>query len=236
MLRYKNSRNQTIPAWKGFFHEVSSTVDDEYIVGYIPMICSSQTKMEAVKDVLVQCKEKATQIGLSKTDLVLDHAIYCKAVEIIMNDRHRGLRDFINLRMSSFHATCVFLGVIGKRFGDAGLKNLIAETGLIGADMAEQLFKGKHYNARLKLDAFQDWLQSNGKDQVYESAVNATEVKVLDASRNSASMKSCVERLQELFNEFEESISDSERFLMAVFWNSYLDMVQTLRDFIKSIN
>ena len=213
------------------------------------MICSSQTKMEAVKDVLVQCKEKATQIGLSKTDLVLDHAIYCKAVEIIMNDRHRGLRDFINLRMSSFHATCVFLGVIGKRFGDADLKKLIAETGLIGADMTEQLFKGKHYNnairihhyvaeaiTRLKLDAFQDWLQSNGKDQVYESAVNATEVKVLDASRNSASMKSCVERLQELFNEFEESISDSERFLMAVFWNSYLDMVQTLRDFIKSIN
>ena len=143
----------------------------------------------------------------------------------------------------------VFLGVIGKRFGDAGLKKLIAETGLIGADMTEQLFKGKHYNnairihhymaeaiTRLKLDAFQDWLQSNGKDQVYESAVNATEVKVLDASRNSASMKSCVERLQELFNEFEESISDSERFLMAVFWNSYLDMVQTLRDFIKSIN
>ena len=69
--------------------------------------------------------------------------------------------------------------------------------------------------------------------------MNATEVKVLDASRNSASMKSCVERLQELFdlhNEFEESISDSERFLMAVFRNSYLDMVQTLRDFIKSIN
>ena len=151
---------------------------------------SSPTKMETVKEVLVQCKEKAAQIGLCETNLVLDHAIYWKAVEIIMNDRHRDLRDFINLRMSGFHATCVFLGVIGKRFGDAGLKNLIAETGLIGADMAEQLFKGKHYNARLKLDAFQDWLQSNGKDQVYESAVNANEVKVLDASRNSGSMKS----------------------------------------------
>ena len=99
--------------------------------------------------------------------------------------------------------------------------------------MTEQLLKGKHYNnairihhyvaeaiTRLKLDAFQDWLQSNGQYQVYESAVNADEVKILDVSRNSDIMKSCVERLQELsdmYDEFEEPISDSERFPMAVF-------------------
>ena len=168
-----------------------------------------------------------------------------------MDDRHTYLRDFINLRMGGFHATCVFLDVIGKRFGDAGLKDLIVETGLIGADMTEQLLKGKYYNndirihhyvaeaiTRLKLDAFQDWLQSNGKCQVYESAVNADEVKVLVESRNSDSMKSCVERLQELLDlhhEFKESISDSEKFPMAVFWNSYFDMVQTLKDFAKFI-
>ena len=116
ILRYKNSCNQTVPAWKGFFHEVLSTVDDEYIVGYIPMIRSSPTKMVTVKEVLVQCKEKATQRGLSETDLVLDHEIYCKAVEFIMDDRHTNLRDFINLRMGGFHATCVFLGVTGKTF------------------------------------------------------------------------------------------------------------------------
>ena len=117
--------------------------------------------------------------------------------------------------------------------------------------MTEQLLKRKHYNnvvrihhyvaeaiTRLNLDAFQDQFQSNGKYQVYESAVNADDVKVLDASRNSESMKSCVERLQELFDlydKFEESISDSERFPMAVFWNQYLDMTQTLKDFTKSI-
>ena len=68
--------------------------------------------------------------------------------------------------------------------------------------------------------------------------MNADEVKILDVSRNSDIMKSCVERLQELsdlYDEFEEPISDSERFPMAVFWNPYLDMVQTLRDFTKSI-
>ena len=33
-----------------------------------------------------------------------------------------GRNDFINLRMGGFHATCVFLGVIGKRFDDVGSK------------------------------------------------------------------------------------------------------------------
>ena len=50
-----------------------------------------------------------------------------------MHDRHIDLRDFIELRMGGFHATCVFLGAISKRFGDAGLKDLLVETGLIGA-------------------------------------------------------------------------------------------------------
>ena len=106
------------------------------------MIRSSPTKMVTVKEVLVQCKEKATQRGLSETDLVLDHEIYRKAVEFIMDDRHTNLRDFINLRMGGFHATCVFLGVTGKPFCNAGLKDLIVETGLFGADMTEQLLKG----------------------------------------------------------------------------------------------
>ena len=50
-----------------------------------------------------------------------------------MHDRHIDLRDFIKLKMGGFHATCVFLDVISKRFSDAGLKDLIVETGLIGA-------------------------------------------------------------------------------------------------------
>ena len=41
--------------------------------------------------------------------------------------------------------------------------------------------------------------------------------------------------LFELYNEFEEELSNENEYPMAVFWNSYLDMVQILRDFAKSI-
>lgn len=136
-----NSTHQIVPVWKGFFHDVYPIANDEHVVGYLPMINSSPTKFETVKEVLVQCKEKARQLGLTETDLVLDHAIYCKAVEIVMDDKHTDLRAFVNLRMGGFHATCIFLGIIGKRFGDAGLLDIIVEAGLSGKEQVDQVLK-----------------------------------------------------------------------------------------------
>ena len=34
--------------------------------------------------------------------------------------------------MGEFHTTCIFLAIIGKRFGDAGLRDLIVEADLLG--------------------------------------------------------------------------------------------------------
>lgn len=250
ILRYINHTSQVIPAWKGFFYEVLPVTNDKYVVGYLPTIRSSPTKMETVKEVLVQCKVKATQLGLSETDLVLDHAIYCKAVEIVMNEAESDLRAFINLRMGGFHAICIFLRVIGKIFGDAGLADLEVETGLLGENSMQQVSKAKHYNnamrihlyvaeaiTRIKLDTF-EWLQLNKKYYVYNNAITSEEMKRMELSRNSTNFNACTERLQDLiilYEEFEVSISDQEKYPMPVFWTSYLNMVQTLRDFVKSI-
>ena len=87
--------------------------------------------MDTIQEVLCQVKEKAEALNLKETDLVLDHAIYCKAVEIVMSKRNTHLRSFINLRMSGFHATCVFLSVIGKFCTDRELKYLIVKSALL---------------------------------------------------------------------------------------------------------
>ena len=62
---------------------------------------------------LVQVKAKASAMGLLATDLVLGHAIYMKALEVLHNRKNAELRDFINLRMGGFHACNMFLAVIG---------------------------------------------------------------------------------------------------------------------------
>ena len=41
--------------------------------------------------------------------------------------------------------------------------------------------------------------------------------------------------LFECYSEFEDDLSKPETYPMTVFWNAYLEIVQTLRDFIKSI-
>ena len=53
---------------------------------------------------------------MKETYLVLVHAVYCKAVEIVMSERNANPRSFINLRIVGFHATCVFVSVIGEIF------------------------------------------------------------------------------------------------------------------------
>ena len=68
--------------------------------------------------------------------------------------------------------------------------------------------------------------------------VHSEEIKALELLRNEKNLKACIELFRDFFIQYEElesTISDQEIFLMAIFWNSYLSMVQTLRDFVKSI-
>lgn len=70
-----------------------------------------------------------------------------------------GRNDFINLRMGGYHATCVFLGVIGKRVDDVGSKQVMIETGIPGEDAPQKVLQGKHYNG------MRAHLRSRGNDQ-----------------------------------------------------------------------
>ena len=76
----------------------------------------------------------------------MDYATYAKAVEIVMNEKYTDLRTFINIWMGGFHAASIFLGVIGKGFKDAGLRDIIIESRLLVEDQFDQMLKGKEFN------------------------------------------------------------------------------------------
>ena len=96
-------------------------------------------------------KAKAEALGLTCTDLVLDHAIYAKALEVLQNTNNADLKEFINLRMGGFHACGIFLAVIGKRFGSAGLHDLTVEACLSGPESVNQILNGKEYNDGIRI-------------------------------------------------------------------------------------
>ena len=67
-----------------------------------------------------------------------------------MEEQISDLRDFINLRMGDFHATCVFSGVIGKQFSDAGLKDIMVTAVVLGEYTAQIKNKKLRWNKKNK--------------------------------------------------------------------------------------
>ena len=105
-------------------------------------------------------QEKAQQLNLTETNLILDHAIYSKAVEVVMEEGHSDLRDFINPRMDGFHAICVFLGVIGKLFGDVGLKMLWLRLGSLEKILLINIYHSHNLLLSFMLNSFNQRLYS----------------------------------------------------------------------------
>ena len=199
---------------------------------------------------LDQVKAKAEKLNLPCTDLVLDHAIYSKALEVINDTKNDQLRDFINLRMGGFHACGIFLAVIGKRFGSAGIRDLIIEAGIAGSDSTERILKGKHYNRgvrfakyvyeaiqRAKFEAFQTWLQEEGKRDLLVKLVESGAFQNLLQERRQTDVATAMDLTDEVcvaLEEFDVKIRNGELGPMAEFWQSFIDMVQVLLDFIKA--
>ena len=54
----------------------------------------------------------------------------------------------------------VFIGTIGKQFGDAGLHDLMVESGIVGLSAISKVLSRKHYNhgmrhSQIAMEAFQ---------------------------------------------------------------------------------
>jgi len=81
---------------------------------------------------------------------VFDQALYAKATEIKW--KHRAQLNDLVLRMGVFHTIfhTTFLSVIGKRFQDAGLRDVIVESGVIAEGSVAGVLEGRTYNRAVR--------------------------------------------------------------------------------------
>ena len=164
--------------------------------------------MDTVQEVLRQVKAKAESLGLESTDLVFDHAIYAKAVEVLTNPANKDLQSFINLRMGPSHACCIYLAELVKRFGSPGLREIIVEADLTGPGSVEAVLRGKNYNRALRVmktvyealmrlifEAFENWMHANRKYGVVAEFPESWEISELLTKRtqiNFQRVRSCL--------------------------------------------
>lgn len=108
--------------------------------------------------------------------VVLDLAIYAKVRGIMW----KQLDEFNNvvLRLGAFHTARTFIAILGKRFSDTSLSDLLIETGTIAAGSVSGVTEGRQSNRamrahkikieamkRLRLKSFQEWMHENEKDE-----------------------------------------------------------------------
>ena len=170
--------------------------------------------MDTVQEVLRQVKAKAESLGLESTDLVFDHAIYAKAVEVLTNPANKDLQSFINLRMGRSHACCIYLAELVKRFGSPGIREIIVEADLTGPGSAEAVLKGKNYNRalrvmktvyealmRLKVEAFENWMHANRKYDVAAEFLESREISELLTKRTQINFQRVINCLTYIFEK-----------------------------------
>ena len=254
LARYQSVQllqSQEVPSWTGFYQEVTNQNDHPpNLISFLPAINQSPTQFSTVQEVLMKTKKKMNLLGLPSTDVVFDHAINTKALEVLNNPVNEEMRSVINLRMGGFHACCILLAVIGKRFGSAGLRDILVETVLVGPGTVESMLRGKHYNhgmrvvktiyealLRLKFESFQEWMEIRGNWEELSNFMNSGQLRNLIESRIRENMEATSEIftvINQYYCEFEEEIHNNTFVPTARFWQSYIDIVQALLDYVKS--
>ena len=149
LVRQKDTENQTISSWTGHNirtrDQVSVTQDN---VGYLPTINAPATQMSTIFEILNQVLRIMELLQIPNIACVFDQAMYEKALEVQW--RHAEQFQHIVVRMGVFHTCCNLMGTIGKRFQDAGLRDLAVESGIIAEGSVENVMSGKKYNRAVR--------------------------------------------------------------------------------------
>lgn len=244
LSRNANCYSQTIPGWTGFNIQ---TRDDETvskdIVGYLPTINAPATEMKTVNEILRQSDEIRKMLNLKEIVVVMDQALHAKAAEIKW--KHLNTYSSTILRLGTFHTICNLMSIIGKRFQDAGLKDLCIESGVIAEGSISKVLEGKMYNRavrvhkyicealmRLAWQQFVPWVQKEHPSKLCtvrsleEEVANA--VDEMNQQSHDALLQSMgFEEVHGLWSTFLEHLrcSNGEQ---SKFWMSYVDLVNNV--------
>ena len=95
-------------------------------MGYLPTTNAPATQMATVNEVLNQSLNIMRSLELTKIVCAFDQALNTKAAEVTWKHPDK-FKTTIIIRLGVFHSICKF----GKRFQDAGLRDLCIESGVI---------------------------------------------------------------------------------------------------------
>ena len=145
--------------------------------------------------------------------------------------------------LGGFHLLMMLLGVMGMRFGDAGLREIKIQSGAVAEGSIEKVLEGKNYNRAVRLqkivyealrrtllDKFEASLLENVIMDASEQKNTVIENLKLNLSQEeyqkvvaSSEFKNWNELLMAHISDIRNKGSDLEKF-----WHTYLDLCELL--------
>ena len=148
--------------------------------------------------------------------------------------------------MGAFHLCCNFLDIFGRRFGDAGLKDLLVEN-VVAAGSITGVLGGNHYNRavrahkimheallRVKWADFGSWLSEHPQDAFNQQALCNLLNELHDAvSCDTISRLLGSEHYAQMLTAYDK-YTNTSRGPTAELWESYIYLTELLLHFIRS--
>lgn len=250
LSRQYNPKNQGVSSWTGFNIMIRNNVAVQAdTVAYLPCINKPATEMSTAHEILRQCVQIKSQLELENIILVLDQAIFAKAVEIAWC--HQETFSDVFILMGGFHTICNLLSIIGKLFGNAGLSDLAVETGAISQGSIRNALQGKQYNRAIRLHKYiyEAFMQIIWRQLLDYLMLEYTDIFSKLETVNELTQQFCDNMCNETFNNaiedptikmFMDTFDGYLYYLrndngaLSSFWMTYIDLVELLLGLIRS--
>ena len=239
----RKSLPRTIPSWTGFNITIRQNIPVlASSVGYLDCIDAPATDISTIYTVMERCLTIKETLKLSCIICVFDQAIYAKAVEIRWKKMER-YKDCI-LMLGTFHTIMMYLGIIGKRFKDAGLRDILIQSEVIAEGSVDRALTGKMYNRsvrsyKLVYEALMQMLiekmQFEMKDDLEKNNTIdhvAAKISIFSASPSQERYEDLlddidIQRYNSIFIDYRMNLEHTGSELCK-FWLTFLDMVNLL--------
>lgn len=250
LVRLHAKEKQKTSGWTGFNISVRNEVQvSKDNIGYLPTIDSPATDMATVHEVLVQSLKIKNTLKLNSIILVFDQALYAKATEIQWKQSEK-FKEIV-LRMGVFHTACTLLSIIGKRFQDAGLRDLCVESGVVAEGSVSGVMDGRRYNRgvrfhklmyealmRLVWTGFRSWIEENHKDaknfvDVFFNDLEKLYFNICEKEFKKHMASSSFAEFVKLFEMYMDFLR-LENGKLSEFWMSYIDIVEILLGLLRA--
>ena len=118
------------------------------IIGFLQPVNESPTEIPAMYTVMKRSQYFAHLLELPEVDCVYDQACYAKASQILWASPDE-FGNVVN-RLGAFHTIPVFISCIFQIYGDAGLIDVITESGIVASGSLQGVVTGHHYNRAVR--------------------------------------------------------------------------------------